>query len=56
MRVYQKISMATLLAVFGVVNTTQAQETVAELEKITVMAEQKQSKKIGEIKKNRRAI
>ncbi|WP_423841583.1 TonB-dependent hemoglobin/transferrin/lactoferrin family receptor [Actinobacillus equuli] len=56
MKAYQKISMATLLSVFGVVNAAQAQETAAELEEITVTAEQEQSQKIGEIKKTRRAI
>ncbi|VEI47398.1 Uncharacterised protein [Actinobacillus equuli] len=32
-------------------NTTQAQETIAELEEVTVTAEQEQSKKLAKLRK-----
>ncbi|ACE62692.1 hypothetical protein ACQP4Q_10400 [Actinobacillus pleuropneumoniae] len=51
MKAYQKISMATLFGVFGVVSTTQAQEITAELEEVTVTAEQEQSKKSAKLRK-----
>ncbi|EFM88876.1 hypothetical protein appser4_19860 [Actinobacillus pleuropneumoniae serovar 4 str. M62] len=43
--------MATLFGVFGVVSTTQAQEITAELEEVTVTAEQEQSKKLAKLRK-----
>ncbi|QSZ40052.1 iron transporter [Actinobacillus pleuropneumoniae] len=48
--------MATLFAIFGVTIQANAEEITTELGEVTVTAEQERSQKIGEIKKNRRAI